>query len=341
MSKHVCVAGGAGFLGSHLIGRLLKRTDVSKIVVVDNLWTGLVKNVFQYIDPRIVFEYSDIETLTGSAIFDEVYHLASPASPPWYMADPARTISANVGGALRLLDLLKQGGKFCYTSSSEVYGDPKVTPQPESYLGSVDCTGPRAAYDEGKRCTEALLFNIKRTSGLDLRVVRPFNVYGPSTRADDGRAVSNFISRALSGRPMTIHGRGLQTRSWGYVDDILDAFEQYFWLSDTDHPGPINIGNDEEISVLEVAQYISNLVPGAEIEFGDPVPQDPTNRRPDLSLAKSILPNWNCETDYRSGVIKTLDWFRLNAEHGCASNADLQGRGQAVQSTSPALATVA
>ncbi len=340
MSKSICVAGGAGFLGSHLVGRLLNRPDVSKIVVVDNLWTGLVDNITQYNDPRIVFEHRDIETLPGAAMFDEVYHLASPASPPWYMADPARTISANVAGALRLLDLLKQGGRFCYTSSSEVYGDPKVTPQPESYLGSVDCTGPRAAYDEGKRCTEALLFNMKRTSGLDLRVVRPFNVYGPGTRPDDGRAVSNFISRALSCRPMTIHGSGLQTRSWGYVDDILDAFEQYFWLAGTDHPGPINIGNDEEISVLEVARYVSSLVPGSNLEFGDPVPQDPSNRRPDLSLARSILPNWKCGTNYLTGIVKTLDWFRLNTQTANVAFVDFQAGGRRAPSPQLAIATV-
>ena len=322
MSKCICVAGGAGFLGSHLVGRLLDRSDVSKIVVVDNLWTGLVENISHFNDKRIFFERRDIETVSGSEQFDEVYHLASPASPPWYMAAPANTISANVAGALRLLELLKPGGRFCYTSSSEVYGDPKVTPQPEDYRGSVDCTGPRAAYDEGKRCTEALLFNVKRTSGLDLRVVRPFNAYGPRTRPDDGRAVSNFISHALSGRPMEVYGDGQQTRSWGYVDDIVDAFEQYFWRSEVDHPGPVNIGNDVEISVLDVARFVRSLVPGSEIVFGDPVPQDPTNRRPDLTLARSLLPDWQCRTDYQSGIVKTLDWFQQHMLRQTAEKAN-------------------
>lgn len=321
MSKRICIAGGAGFLGSHLLGRLLSRTDVSKIVVVDNLWTGLVDNIAHFKDKRIYFERRNVETLTGTAIFDEVYHFASPASPPWYMADPINTISANVAGALRLLELLRPGGRFCYTSSSEVYGDPKVTPQPETYAGSVDCTGPRAAYDEGKRCTEALLFNVRRTSGLDLRVVRPFNVYGPRTRPDDGRAVSNFISCALSGRPMVVYGDGAQTRSWGYIDDIIDAFEWYFWLSEIDHPGPLNVGNDVEVPVLDIARFVRSLVPGSEIVFGDPVPQDPTNRRPDLTLARKLIPEWECRTDYRVGIIKTLDWFQQHIHNEIASRA--------------------
>lgn len=312
MSKKVCLAGGAGFLGSHLLDRLLERNDVENIVIVDNFWTGLAENFSHVKDERVAFERRTIETLPGSNLFDEVYHLASPASPPWYMADPVHTISANVGGALRLLELLKPGGKFCYTSSSEVYGDPQVSPQPESYLGSVDCTGPRSAYDEGKRCTEALLFGYQRTSGLDLRVVRPFNVYGPRTRVDDGRAVSNFISHALNGRPIKVYGDGSQTRSWGYVDDVIDGFTRYFWEDNIDYAGPLNIGNDTEISVLEIAHYVADLIPGSKIVHGDPVPQDPTNRRPDLTLANQHLPGWTCKTDYKTGIRKTLEWFKKN-----------------------------
>jgi nucleoside-diphosphate-sugar epimerase len=310
MSKYVCLAGGAGFIGSHLLDRLLLRSDILKIVLVDNFWTGRMENFAHVDDDRVVFERRDVETVSGSELFDEVYHLASPASPPWYMADPARTVSANVAGALRLLDLLKPGGKFCYTSSSEVYGDPKVSPQPESYYGSVDCTGPRAAYDEGKRCTEALLFGYQRTQGLDLRIVRPFNVFGPRTRPDDGRAVSNFIANAISGRPIEIYGDGSQTRSWGYVDDIVDGFEQFFWQTDIDYNGPLNIGNDTEVTVLEIAHFVRDLVPGSRIVFVDPVPQDPSNRRPDLTLANQHLPGWSCKTDYKAGIKQTLEWFQ-------------------------------
>ena len=308
--KKVLVAGGAGFLGSHLCDRLLNRTDIEKLVVVDNLWTGLEANISHIRDPRFHFVRSDVEELQTSDKFDEVYHLASPASPPWYMKEPKRTISANLIGAYRLLDLLKKGGRFCFTSSSEVYGDPLISPQPESYKGQVDCTGPRSSYDESKRCTESLLFEMQRTQGLDVKIVRPFNVYGPRTRPDDGRAVSNFVAQALTGRPITVFGDGLQSRSWGYVDDIIDGFARYFWMNETDYRGPLNVGNDREISVLEVAQYVSRLIGGIPIVFEPSPPHDPTNRRPDLTNANYVMPEWSCAISYEEGVAKTLDWFR-------------------------------
>ena len=172
------------------------------------------------------------------------------------MNEPLRTISANVLGAMNMLKALSPGGLFCYTSTSEVYGDPLVSPQPESYRGSVDCTGPRSAYDEGKRCVEAMLFQALRVHQVRIKVVRLFNVFGPRTRPDDGRAVSNFITQALRGEPLTIFGDGQQTRSWGYVDDIVDGLERFFWLDGSDYPGPLNIGNDREIPVVDVARYI-------------------------------------------------------------------------------------
>ncbi|MBB3659315.1 UDP-glucose 4-epimerase/UDP-glucuronate decarboxylase [Rhizobium sp. BK650] len=308
--KKVLVAGGAGFLGSHLCDRLLNRADIEKLVVVDNLWTGREENVAHIRDPRFSFVRSDIEEFRTSDKYDEVYHLASPASPPWYMREPKRTISANLIGAFRLLDVLKKGGRFCFTSSSEVYGDPLVSPQPESYKGQVDCTGPRASYDESKRCTESLLFEMQRTQGLDVKIVRPFNVYGPRTRPDDGRAVSNFAAQALTGRPITVFGDGLQSRSWGYVDDIIDGFARFFWMNETDYRGPLNVGNDREISVLEVAQYVSRLAGGAPIVFEPSPPHDPTNRRPDLTNANYVMPEWSCAISYEEGVAKTLEWFR-------------------------------
>jgi nucleoside-diphosphate-sugar epimerase len=307
--KSVLLAGGAGFIGSHLADRLLRRRDIERLVVVDNLWTGLRENLDHIRDPRLSFVLSDVERFQSPQMFDEVYHLASPASPPWYMQEPERTISANLMGAFRLRDLLRPNGRFCFASTSEVYGDPLVSPQPESYRGSVDCTGPRSSYDESKRCTEAFLFESQRLRGLDVRVVRLFNVYGPRTREDDGRAVSNFIMQALNGRPLTIYGDGLQSRSWGYIDDIVEGLERFFWRDPIDHRGPLNIGNDREIPVIDVARYICDLVPGTRIVHLDPVPQDPTNRRPDLTTANAVLPRWTCNIPYERGVRLTLDWF--------------------------------
>ena len=307
--KSALVAGGAGFVGSHLVDRLLKRSEIGCLVVVDNLWSGQRENLAHIKDSRLFFEKCDVEAVQSSGKFDEIYHLASPASPPWYMQEPERTISANLIGAMRLRELLKEGGRFCYTSSSEVYGDPLVSPQPESYRGSVDCTGPRSSYDESKRCTEAYLFESQRVRNLDVRVVRPFNIYGPRTRSDDGRAVSNFATQALTGRPITVHGDGVQSRSWGYIDDIIEGFERFFWRDPIGYGGPINIGNDREISVIDVARYVRDLVPGSRIVHVDPAPQDPTNRCPDLTLTRRLLPGWKCHIPYELGVKLTLDWF--------------------------------
>lgn len=314
----VLIAGGCGFIGSHLVDRLLRRSDIERLVVVDNLWTGLRANLSfaAQNDARLQIEICDAETFVSDIRFDEILHLASPASPPWYMAAPERTISANLVGAMHLLHFLKPGGRFSFTSTSEVYGDPLVSPQPEHYRGSVDCTGPRSAYDEGKRCTEALLFGRQRLDGLDVRVVRLFNVYGPRTRRDDGRAVSNFLTQALTTGELTVYGDGLQSRSWGYVDDILDGLERYFWADELGPQGPVNIGNDREIAVLDVAKYVTELVPGSRIIFAPPVEQDPTNRRPDLTHAQHVLPGWVCTIPYEEGVRLTLEWFRAELASG-------------------------
>lgn len=316
------VAGGAGFIGSHLVDRLLRRSDLTELIVVDNLWTGRRENLAHVSDPRLSLLVADIETAPLRGSFDEVYHLASPATPAWYMAEPLRTISANVVGGLRLLGVLREGGLFACTSTSEVYGDPLVTPQPESYRGSVDCTGPRASYDESKRCLEAMLFEARRVHATRVKVARLFNVFGPRTQADDGRAVSNFISQALRGQPITVYDTGAQTRSWGFIDDIADALERYFWSDATDYAGPLNIGNDREVSVLEVARYVQSLFPGSRIEFLLPVPQDPTNRRPDLTLAQRTLPGWRCRVSYEEGIRRTVRWFQAElAEARLASVA--------------------
>lgn len=306
----VLVAGGCGFIGSHLVDRLLRRENLEKLVVVDNLWTGRLQNLRSVRDCRLHVVTGDAQTFATDLRFDEIMHLASPASPPSYMNDPIRAIEANVMGALHLLTLLKPGGRFCFTSTSEVYGEPLVSPQPESYRGSVDCTGPRSSYDESKRCTESLLFESRRVYGTDIRVARLFNTYGPRTRPDDGRAISNFLTQALTTGRLTVYGDGLQSRSWGYIDDIVDGLEQFFWRQPLDAPGPLNIGNDREIPVLEVARYVTTLVPGSQIAFGPALPQDPTNRRPDLALARRLLPGWNASVSYEDGVRRTLDWFK-------------------------------
>jgi nucleoside-diphosphate-sugar epimerase len=307
----VLVAGGLGFIGSHLVDRLLERSEVTELTVVDNLWTGLRENLAHICDPRLKLVIGDVERAPIEGKFDEIYHLASPASPPWYMTEPLRTISANVIGAMRLLELLADGGQFAYTSTSEVYGDPLVSPQPETYRGSVDCTGPRAAYDESKRCVEAMLFEARRVLGVRIKVVRLFNVFGPRTRMDDGRAVSNFITQALRGLPITVYGDGSQTRSWGYVDDIMEGLARFWWRDGVDYPGPLNIGNDREIPVIEVAEYIQRRFPACQILHMPPAPHDPTNRRPDLALVNRILPGWVCGVAYEEGVDRTIDWFRM------------------------------
>jgi UDP-glucose 4-epimerase/UDP-glucuronate decarboxylase len=308
--KKVLVAGGAGFLGSHLVDRLLRRSDISRLVVVDNLWTGTLDNLAHIKDKRLRIEVGAAEDLVTDMRFDEILHLASPASPPWYMRDPLRVIQANVVATMHLIKFLRPGGRFCFTSTSEVYGDPLISPQPESYRGSVDCTGPRSSYDESKRCAESILFESQRVYGLDVRVVRLFNVYGPRTRVDDGRAVSNFLSQALTTGVLTVYGDGSQSRSWGYVDDIIDALERVFWRDEIKHRGPLNVGNDREVSVVDVARYITDLVPGSRIVHVPPIPQDPTNRRPDLTLLRQAIPGWDAATTYEDGVKLTLNWFQ-------------------------------
>jgi UDP-glucose 4-epimerase/UDP-glucuronate decarboxylase len=306
----VLLSGGCGFIGSHLADRLCQRRDLRKLVVLDNLWTGQRSNLSVGPDSRVEFVLGDAETFSTEERFDEIYHFASPASPPWYMSEPLRTVSANVVGTLNLLKLLRPSGTFAFASTSEVYGDPLVSPQPESYRGSVDCTGPRSSYDESKRCAEAILFESRRVYGTRIKVVRLFNVYGSRTRPDDGRAVSNLITQALRGEALTIYGSGEQSRSWGHIDDIVEGLARYFWLSGTDFAGPLNIGNDREVSVLAVAQYIQSKFPKSSLAFLPPVPQDPTNRRPDLTLCNSILPGWACEIPYEAGVDRTVEWFK-------------------------------
>ena len=320
--KSVLVAGGAGFVGSHLVDRLLRRADIERLVVVDNLWSGRVENLSHIRDPRFHFERCDVEAVQTSHLFDEIYHLASPASPPWYMQQPERTISANLIGAMRLRELLKEDGRFCYTSSSEVYGDPIISPQPESYHGQVDCTGPRSSYDESKRCTEAFLFESQRVRNLDVRDRASVQHLRPSHPRR--RRSRRFQLRDAGAHRPPDHDlwRWPQSRSWGYIDDIVEGFERFFWRDTFDYRGPLNIGNDREISVIEVARYVCKLVPGSRIVHLDPVPQDPTNRCPDLTLARQLLPGWSCQIPYELGVKMTIEWFaeQMRREQKAVSN---------------------
>lgn len=329
----ILVAGGLGFIGSHLVERILLRPEVEECLVVDNLWTGCAANLANCASEKLKIVNGDVENAELEGRFDEIYHFASPATPQFYMAEPVRTISANVVGAMRLLELLAPGGQLGFASTSEVYGEALVSPQPETYRGLVDCTGPRASYDEGKRCAEAVLFEAQRTMGVRVKVVRLFNVFGPRTRVDDGRAVSNFISQGLRGVPITIYGDGAQMRSWGYIDDILEALERYFWRDGVDYPGPLNIGNDREVSVFDVARFVQRYFPKSPIVHLPPAPQDPTNRRPDLTLANHIIPGWRCAVPYEEGVLRTISWFRAELgltgsdEDGCAAHEPPQERG--------------
>lgn len=310
MGRKLLVSGGAGFLGSHLIDRLLLRDDVASLIVVDNLSSGSRANLAQIADPRLIFVEADIAGFRGDDRFDEIYHLASPAAPRHYMAHPVETVTANVAGALGLLDRLVPGGRFCFTSTSEIYGDPDISPQPESYRGRSDPVGPRSSYVEAKRCTEALLVHAGTARGIDIRIARLFNSYGPRMRADDGRAIPMFIAQALAGRPITVHGDGQQCRSWGYVDDIAGGLARFFWIDDHRYGGPVNIGNDHEVAVIDIARHVAAQVYGVEIAFVPALLDDPRHRRPDLTLCRRLLPGWSADTSYREGIVATLAWMR-------------------------------
>lgn len=309
------VLGGAGFIGAHIVRRILDEFPDSGVVVIDSLWTGLRSNVPD--DPRVTFIPADVADFNhvytpDGFLFDQIYHLASPASPCWYTPEPIKTIMANVLGARLAVNSVAKGGKIMFTSTSEVYGDPKVSPQPESYLGSVKSCGPRGAYDEGKRCAEALLWNEHRIGDFDLKIARIFNCYGPYTRQDDGRAVSNFLTAAMRGESLQVYGDGTQTRCFGHVDDIVEGLWQLFHCTPSDFIGPLNIGLDDEISVLELAQYITDDLFSGSVGYvhTEPTPDDPQQRKPDLTLCREMLPNWKPKFHWKDGVRDTLNWFQ-------------------------------
>ena len=318
----VLVTGGCGFLGSHMVAKLVEASH--DVVVVDDLWTGRTCNLERLLGPKWSekLEFFNYDVSKPGLVkmfmreFDQIIHMASPASPPVYMSDPVRTMRANFVGALNLIELLVPGGRFCYTSTSEVYGDPEVSPLPETYRGKVDCTGPRSSYDESKRATEALLHELARTEGLQIRCSRIFNAYGPGTKADDGRCVSNFIVAALRGERLQVQGDGSQTRCFGFVTDIVEGLYQYFMHPAPNVPTVMNIGNDHEVTVLQVAEAICDLM-GAEYEHVPPAPQDPCQRRPELSRSQEWLPLWNpYSVSLEDGLERTIEYFRQELKEG-------------------------
>lgn len=316
--KRILVTGGAGFLGSHLVDRLLDQAH--EVLCVDNLFTGTKQNIDHlHGHPRFEFMRHDV-CFPLYVEVDEIYNLACPASPIHYQHDPVQTTKTSVLGAINMLGLAKRlRCKIFQASTSEVYGDPSVHPQPETYWGNVNPIGVRSCYDEGKRCAETLFFDYHRQLGLDVKVARIFNTYGPRMHPADGRVVSNFIMQALAEEPITIYGDGSQTRSFCYVADLIEG-----WLKLMDTPagfaGPVNLGNPNEFSMMELAEAVIELTGSKSKVAHRPLPQDdPTQRQPDISIARATL-NWEPSVQLREGLTQTIAYFKDTA--GVDNSAD-------------------
>ncbi len=306
--KRVLVTGGAGFLGSHLCERLLAAGN--DVLCVDNFFTGSRDNVLHLLDnPHFELMRHDV-TFPLYVEVDEIYNLACPASPIHYQHDPVQTTKTSVHGAINMLGLAKRvGARIMQASTSEVYGDPAVHPQPEDYWGNVNTIGPRACYDEGKRCAETLFFDYHRQHKLDIKVIRIFNTYGPRMHPNDGRVVSNFIIQALKGEPITIYGDGQQTRSFCYVDDLIEGFLR-FMDTPAGVTGPINLGNPGEFTMLELAEKVVRLTRSASTIEHKPLPQDdPKQRRPDIAKARGLM-DWEPAVPLDEGLDRTIAYFR-------------------------------
>jgi UDP-glucuronate decarboxylase len=307
-ARKVLVTGGAGFLGSHLCDHLIK--SGADVLCVDNFYTGAKANIAQLrAHPRFELMRHDV-TFPLYVEVDQIYNLACPASPVHYQFDPVQTTKTSVHGAINMLGLAKRvKARILQASTSEVYGDPEVHPQTEDYWGRVNPIGPRSCYDEGKRCAETLFFDYLRQHKLEIKVMRIFNTYGPRMHPNDGRVVSNFIVQAIRGEPITIFGDGSQTRSFCYVDDLIEAMIA-FMDSSPDITGPVNIGNPCEFTMLELAEMVLRLVGGPSKIGYNPLPQDdPKQRQPDISLAKRYL-NWTPSVDLEDGLRETIAYFR-------------------------------
>ncbi len=302
----ILVTGGAGFIGSHLIDRLM--LEGHEVICLDNFYTGHKRNILKWLDhPYFELIRHDITEPIRLEV-DQIYHLACPASPVHYQHNPVKTIKTNVMGTLHMLGLAKRiKARFLLASTSEVYGDPEVHPQSEEYRGNVNTIGIRSCYDEGKRVAETLAFDYHRQNDVEIRVARIFNTYGPRMLENDGRVVSNFVAQALRGKPLTVYGQGSQTRSFCYVSDLVDGLMR---LMNGDQIGPINLGNPEEYTILELAQLIQQMIdPSLEIKF-EPLPQDdPRRRRPDITRAQKWL-GWQPTIPVKEGIQRTIEDFR-------------------------------
>ncbi|PKO35766.1 MAG: NAD-dependent dehydratase [Betaproteobacteria bacterium HGW-Betaproteobacteria-7] len=312
-TKRVLVTGGAGFLGSHLIDRLLARGD--EVVCIDNLFTGSKRNIYHlHNHPRFEFIRHDV-TFPIYLEVDQIFNLACPASPIHYQHDPVQTTKTSVHGAINMLGLAKRlRARILQASTSEVYGDPSIHPQKEDYWGNVNPIGPRSCYDEGKRCAETLFFDYHRQHRLDIRVARIFNTYGPRMHANDGRVVSNFIVQALKDEDITLYGDGQQTRSFCYVDDLIEGFLRFMDKESADPdqmalPGPINLGNPNEFTIRQLAEHVIALTGSASRLIFKPLPEDdPRQRQPDIALAQEYL-GWEPKVQLDEGLGKTIAYF--------------------------------
>ncbi len=307
----ILVTGGAGFIGSHLIERLM--AGGHEVICLDNFYTGHKRNVWKWMDnPNFELIRHDITEPIRLEV-DQIYHLACPASPVHYQYNPVKTVKTNVMGTLNMLGLAKRvKARFLLASTSEVYGDPEIHPQVEEYRGSVNPIGIRSCYDEGKRMAETLSFDYYRQSKVDIRVARIFNTYGPRMLENDGRVVSNFVVQALRGNPLTVYGEGSQTRSFCYVSDLVQGLMS---LMNGDYIGPVNLGNPDEYTILELAQAVQNQInPEAKIKF-EPLPSDdPRRRRPDITKAKTFL-NWEPTVPLQEGLKLTIEDFRTRIQN--------------------------
>ena len=309
MKKRILVTGGSGFIGSYLCEKLLN--EGNEVICVDNFFTGRKCNIIHLLNnPYFEIVRHDI-TFPLYIEVDEIYNLACPASPVYYSFDPVQTTKTSVIGAINMLGLAKRLKiKILQASTSEVYGDPEIHPQPESYWGNVNPIGPRACYDEGKRCAETLFFDYKRQLNLKIKVIRIFNTYGPRMRPDDGRVVSNFIVRALKGEDIYVYGDGSQTRCFCYIDDLVEGIIKMMNSKD-EITGPINLGNPAEFTILELAKKIIKLTNSKSKIIFKPLPEDdPKRRKPDIELAKKEL-NWKPKTQINNGLKKTISYFEI------------------------------
>ncbi len=308
--KRILVTGGAGFIGSHLCERLIN--DGNEVICLDNYFTGNRKNIVHLLNhPYFELVRSDV-TMPFYAEVDEIYNLACPASPIHYQFNPIKTIKTSVMGAINMLGLAKRvKAKILQASTSEVYGDPKIHPQPEEYWGNVNPIGPRSCYDEGKRCAETLFMDYHSQNKVKIKIVRIFNTYGPRMHPNDGRVVSNFIVQALQNKPITIYGDGSQTRSFQYVDDLVEGMIRMMNTSD-EITGPVNIGNPGEFTILQLAEMILKMTgSSSEIVFMSLPQDDPLQRRPVIDRANKLLNGWQPKVQLEEGLVKTINYFKV------------------------------